>query len=279
MTCSSVTVSGRSQPSGASELGGPRVGAHHDASCGVRGAVGEHEVHAVRARDDRTHGRAVSQNGAVHHRSALHRRGAAGGRDDRGAFLVERGRALGQRELRVAHGHLVDVEHLERHRPRRHRGGVVVDRDHRPGGEQVEATGHGHERLARLGLQRGPVGVGQEGEVDVLRRVIAVPQDAARVVRGAPLVAELELLEADDRQAAAGCVPGGRRPEGAEPDHCEVVGLSHGRPPRSRARSGGAASAGCRATRPPSGRTSPGRRTATTCRAGPIRRCASPGGW
>ena len=59
-------------------------------------------------------------------------------------------------------------------------GRVVVDGDGGAGGEEVEAAGDRHEGLAGLGLERGPVVVGDEGQVDVLGRVVAVPQDPAR---------------------------------------------------------------------------------------------------
>ena len=105
---------------------------------------------------------------------------------------------------------------------------IVDRRDDALRREEIETADDGDELLARLVLEPRPVVVGLAGEPDVRRRVVAVPQDPRRVVRGAAAVAELELLEPDDRVTARGELPRRGRAERAQP-HNDVVDLSHGR--------------------------------------------------
>ena len=161
----------------------------------------------------------------------LHRGSASCSGHHGGAFLEERRRAVGECERGIARGDVVGAQDLVADAARVHRRRVVADRDDGAVGEEIEAAGHGHEGLARGVLEIGPVVVGVEGEVDVCGGVIAVAQDPAGVVRGAALVAELELLEPDDREPATCCVPRGGGAQRSESDDREVVGLTHRRPP------------------------------------------------
>ena len=106
------------------------------------------------------------------------------------------------------------------------------------GGKQVETADHGDQPLARLVLEPRPVVVRLAGEPHIRGRVVAVPQDPRRVVRGAAAVAELELLEPDDGVPAGGQVPRRGRAERTQSDD-DVVDVSH-------ARAWAATIAGCR---------------------------------
>ncbi len=190
---------------------------------------------------------------------------------DRAAVLVQPDGPVRQRELRPPLADRVDAEQLEVDADLGQRVRVVDHRDRRIGREQVEPADHGHQLAAGVRGELRPVVVGVLGQPDVLRRVVAVPQDPAGVVARAAAVPELEPLQPEHRAAPLGELVGRRRAERAEPDDDVVEVLSHHRP-----RAGRAASAGCPRSRPPSARTSRACTTATTSRAAPTRRSPSP---
>ena len=74
--------------------------------------------------------------------------------------------------------------------------GVVAHRDRRARREEVEAAHHGDQRLAGGGRQPRPVVVRLLRQPDVARRVVAVPQDPARVVAGTAAVARARTVRA-----------------------------------------------------------------------------------
>ncbi len=109
-----------------------------------------------------------------------------------------------------------------------HRSGVVVDGDGRSRREEVEATGALDHHLAGVLGQEVPGGVGRLGHPDVAGGVVAEPDDAGVVLAGAPIVTQLELLEADDARPPTGTGPGRGTPERAQPDDHDVgVGVGH----------------------------------------------------
>ena len=92
-----------------------------------------------------------------------------------------------------------------------------------------DAAGPEVERLAGVGLQLSPGAEGVEHQPGVGRVGVGMPGDPGRAVRAAPVVAEGELLDQEDRLAAPGQVVGGGRAHrpGAEDDvrlTCCVVG-------------------------------------------------------
>ena len=94
--------------------------------------------------------------------------------------------------------------------------------------EQVDAAGDVHARLAALGFDLAPRVVRESREMHVVRRVVAVANDAAVVVRGAAMMAtEIEPFEPDHRLAGACGEPGGGTADAAETDDGDVEVL-HG---------------------------------------------------
>ena len=59
--------------------------------------------------------------------------------------------------------------------------------------KQIDASGYVHARLATLGFDLAPGVVRETRQADVVRRVVAVPDDSAVIVRGTVMMAaELE---------------------------------------------------------------------------------------
>ena len=211
-------------------LVGPGVGADDHAPAGVRRAVLDASTAASRSPTRRT--ASVLQHRAVPDGQLLHDGGAGSGRDDRAALLVEPDGAGRQRELRPARRDLVDVEQLEadadlacERRCSRSSGS--------PGSAGKRSSPPTTVTSSRPAASesRAQSSYASCGQPDVLRRVIAVPQDPAGVVAGAAAVAELEALEPEHREAARGQLVRRRRAERAEPDD-DVVVVSHRiRPP------------------------------------------------
>jgi hypothetical protein len=131
--------------------------------------------------------------------------------------------------LRPARLDRVAIEALEPDVEGSQRPVVVLDVDDRAGREEVQPADGGDKVLAAVGLEVRPVVVGVEREADVLRRVVAVPQDPRRVVRGTALVTELELLETEDRVAGLGQVVRRTAAEAAEADDDVLELLAHAR--------------------------------------------------
>ena len=156
------------------------------------------------------------------------------------------------------------------------RAGVVVHRDRRIRREQVEPADHGDQVPVGPATTEAP---SRRRASWVSRtyfgRVVAVPQDPAGVVAGAAVVAELEALQPEDREAAAGQL-GGRWREPSAPRPTTMRSRSASAISGNRAWA--AASDGCRRSRPPSARTSRASTTARTCLAARTRRSPSPGG-
>ena len=90
---------------------------------------------------------------------------------------------------------------------------------------------HGDQLLAGVALEPRPVVVRLLGEPDVRRGVVAVPQDPARVVAGAAVVAELEALEPHHAQASPRELARGGGAEGTEAGDGDVVPVAHCTPP------------------------------------------------
>ena len=83
-------------------------------------------------------------------------------------------------------------------------------------------------RLATRTFDVAPGRVGEACQFDVVRRVVAVTDDAAVVVRRTAMVtSEVESFETDHGPAGPSREPRGRAADSAEPDHGEVVTL-HG---------------------------------------------------
>ena len=195
---------------------------------------------------------------------------------------MDGGRSVRQHESRPAIVNRVGIQYVVGDAVGIHRREVVIHRDVGIRRVQIEPTGHRHELLAGLVLQASPVVVGTEGQGHILRRVIAVPDDPRRVMRGAALVTEPEGLEAQNAQTSTGGMPGGGTSQPAESDDGQVIGrpvigFSH-RFHLHVARAGEAASAGYRGLRPPSARTSPESSTASSCHVARIRRSPNPAG-
>ena len=68
-------------------------------------------------------------------------------------------------------------------------------------GREGDSTGADIERLARVGLELPPGAECRRHQPGVSGIGIRVPRDPRRAVRAAPAVAELELLDQDDRLA------------------------------------------------------------------------------
>ena len=150
----------------------------------------------------------LSRSSAPSRRACVvqHRRGAAG-RHDRGVVLVQR-RGCPRAAATAASGPSARPSPAPRRRCRP-RPSTACSRS--PGSPGRAGTGRarrpGDQRLAGLLLEPGPVGVRLLREPDVLRRVVAVPQDPAGVVAGAAGVAEPEPLQARAPGARGGPAP------------------------------------------------------------------------
>ena len=94
---------------------------------------------------------------------------------------------------------------------RGHRVGVVVDRLGGVRRREVEAAGHRQDLLARGGLHLAPRRLRLDRELDVLAPVVRQARDPRHVLRRAAVVAELELLEAEDPRARRATPRAGRR--------------------------------------------------------------------
>src|SRR5919112_1454922 len=112
-----------------------------------------------------------------------------------GFLLVDAAYALIERELRETVHHLVSGEFLIRDACRRHRTGIVVD-----------VSG------LVLDLRPGLVSMGRQGSVGLV--VVGEADDARVVFRATPVVAELELFEAEYLRAGLA----GEPVQGSAPD-------------------------------------------------------------
>ena len=178
------------------QAGGPCVGSDHHASRADH-TVGGDQVDAVGAGHDRLDAGVVMQRRAEFARTPCHRGSPRGRRHDSGAGLMDGDGPVRQRERRPPFADRVDIQHVVGDVVCVHRRRVVVHGDLRIGREQVEPAGDRHELLAGLVLEAGPLVVGAEGQGDVGRGVVTVPDDPRGVVRGAAVVSELECLDAD----------------------------------------------------------------------------------
>src|SRR5215217_1892835 len=117
-------------------------------------------------------------------------------------LLVDAKHALIERELRETVHHLVCGEFLIRDACRRHRTGIMVDVSglvlH---GFQVEAARFEDQLYPGLvlDLRPGLVSMGRQGSVGLV--VVGEADDPRVVFRTAPVVAEVELFEAEDLRA------------------------------------------------------------------------------
>src|SRR5688572_142466 len=132
-----------------------------------------------------------------------------------GLLLVDASHAPIELELRESVHHLGCGEFLIRDAYRCHRTGIVVDVSglvlH---GFQVEAASFEDQSYTGLVLDLGPslVGMGRQGGVGPV--VVGEADDARVVFRAAPVVAEMELFEAEDLRAG----PAGKPVHGGAPD-------------------------------------------------------------
>src|SRR5215211_2948582 len=132
-----------------------------------------------------------------------------------GLLLIDAEHALIERELRETVHHLVCGEFLIRDASRCHRTGIMVDVSgllfH---GFQVEAARFEDQLYPGLVLDLGPglVSLGRQGGVGLV--VVGEADDPRVVFRTAPVVAEMELFEAEDLRAG----PAGKPVHGGAPD-------------------------------------------------------------
>jgi hypothetical protein len=165
------------------------------------------------------------------------------GVDDPRFGLVEGLLAAGEVELGPALHHRVGIEELVVHaEPVEHRR---VALDVPPSGRGVppgravlddQAPGPGHQRLVRLRFDLPPRLVRGPGQRRVLRFVLSQPDDPGVVLRRAPAVPELELLDPENAgPELLGQSVQGRRAEAPAPHHDRpMCGCHNGRVSRRR---------------------------------------------
>ena len=130
--------------------------------------------------------------------------------------------------------HVVRVEDLVGDPDRVEARRVVGHRDRPLRREEVDPARADHQLLAGLRRDGVPRLVRLGGQAHVPGPVVRVPDDARVVMTGAAVVAELELLEADEGLVAPGGLPddgqpvGGRGAEPSEPDD-DVVDVPRAR--------------------------------------------------
>src|ERR687898_2180095 len=132
-----------------------------------------------------------------------------------GSWLVDAQHALIEGELRETIHHFLCGEFLVRDAYRCHRTGIVVDVIGRVlHGFQVEAARFEDQSYTGLVLDLGPglVGMGRQGGVGLV--VVGEADDSRVVFRAAPVVAEMELFEAEDLRACRA----GKPVHGGAPD-------------------------------------------------------------
>ena len=173
------------------------------------------------------HGRAVAQHRSMFCGKSLHGGGALGGRCDPRVGGVDRHhRVVDQRaasERGPATAHLVTVDPLVFDTDGAQAVDVLRRLDGRVGGEEVDATGASDQRLACVSFDAGPCRIGGRGQLDVTGSVVRAADDARVIVRRAPHVPELELLEADHVDTAASEPVRGGRTECAKTDDGDRV--------------------------------------------------------
>jgi threonine/homoserine/homoserine lactone efflux protein len=184
-----------------------------------------HDVHDAAPRREALDGGALEERRAARAGQAL-----VGGIGDRRVHearvgLEEAVVRVGQAPLRPAASDLRPVEALVRDLLLVHGGGVVGEGDRRFARGHVEAAGHGDDALAGRLLDLGPGRVGALREPNVVGPVVGEPQDPRMVLRGAAVVAELELLEAQDTVPEPGREPVRRRAADAAQPHDDRVPL------------------------------------------------------
>ena len=223
-----MTTSGSDVPSGSSSGAVHASAATTTCAALTWLAIGEADGDVVAARFDRCHGRVATQGRPAIGRQPLQQRHGGGGRDDAGVGLVQHlgvdrdvPRRPAGHHLRRSHLVEVDVAHV-------HRLAVRLAVDHSVAREQIDAAGDVHTRLAALRFDLAPCVVRETRQSDVVRRVVAVADDPAVIVRGTVMVAaEVEPFEADHRLAGACGEPCGGTADAAEADDGDVVAL-HG---------------------------------------------------
>ena len=149
--------------------------------------------------------------------------------------------------LRPAAHDLARIQPLVLHARRVHAVAVAAERNGALPRSEVEPAGPQHDLLPGIALQLRPGLVGELGQLDIAGGVVGEPDDPRVVLRLAPDVAQLELLQPEHFRARSPREPvGGRAAEAAEAqDDVFEVGL-HGRD-RSAAAVGGRTS--CHASR------------------------------
>jgi CBS domain-containing protein len=158
------------------------------------------------------------------------RRVPPGGHRDPALRLEQAVDVVGHGELRPPPPDLRGIEPLEGNPGGGHAVAVAAERDSALARAEVESAGLEHQLLARILLHLRPRPVGVLGQLDVLRRVIGEPDDPRVVLRLAPHVPELELLEPQDLGAGAAGEPVGRgaAPAAQAKDDVLVVTLHRG---------------------------------------------------
>ena len=130
---------------------------------------------------------------------------------DPALLLEEPVHIIGKTPLGPAPHDLAGVEPLVDDAGRVHAVAVTAQRDRAFPWPHVEPAGLEHHLLARVALQLRPRPERELGQLHVVRRVVGEADDPRVILRLAPHVAQLELLEPEDFGPRPARQPVGRR--------------------------------------------------------------------
>ena len=153
--------------------------------------------------------------------------GRAFGGDDTAVGLVEAVDLVADGECRPAGLNFFRVQEFVWDVARAERIGVAGERNRAADGADVETAGLKNELLVRVFLDRRPGRVRFLREIDVRRRHVRQADDARVVVRFAPIVIQLELLEPQHLRAAFRQPICGATSNPAEPEDDDVKVLHY----------------------------------------------------